>query len=381
MMGLISALSIFFFAPIAGYMADRFHKRTILVSSDAVAIAAVSALALVSYLQVLSIPVISVGVLLLSVAAEFRYTVTGALLYSIATQDQLPRALSIQQVSRGLTIVGAPLLGAMLFEVFGLGLILVIDAMTFAFSIAVVMSLKLSKIPVAKKERVGFWSEMSAGILWVFNSRVHIRLLIIFISFTTSMTLFSAGLGPYILSTGTAADLGTISAAMGVGMLTAGIILASHSFGDKLWTLLYYAGFVFALCFVMWGIVDSRLAHCTLATIVGASLSIISTTSLSLWQANTPQELQGKVIAVRSSVMYALSPLAIFFSVPVVTSLLIPFLSKSQILQSVWGSTSQRSAIGLFISIIGMTLIALILSLIAQRLAGLVRTQQSETIE
>jgi hypothetical protein len=92
---------------------------------------------------------------------------------------------------------------------------------------------------------------------------------------------------------------------------------------------------------------------------IGASLATIATTSQTLWQKNTPKELQGKALAVRSSITYALSPLAILVSIPLIVSFLSPIIASSPNLQLIWGNFSEHSAIGMFISCIGAMLFVL----------------------
>ena len=354
--GMLSTLAIFIFAPLAGYVADRFERKIILIGSDLLSISIVLFLGLFYIADQLSVIGVAFAALGLAISAEFRFTASGALLYSIASKEQLPRAISVQQISRGISMIGAPLLGAYFIEVIGLSIILIIDAITYVSSIALVICLlKLSKFQ-SKKHSNAFWREMTAGARWIQHSKVHRKLLLIFLSFTTAMTLFNISLTPYFLSSGTSSELGIISAALGSGILIAGFVLASFSIEKHLWQLMYGAGFLMAALFVMWGMIDNTLAHCIMIVFVGASLAAISTSSQTLLQNNTPKELQGKALAVRSSITYALSPLAILVSMPLIASFLSPIIASSPNLQSIWGNFYEHSAIGMFISFIGAML-------------------------
>ena len=289
-------------------------------------------------------------------AAEFRYTVTGALLYSVSSREQLSRALSLQQVFRGLSTVGAPLLGAALFDSFGLGMILVLDAVTFLICIGVVLRMSIS-VSGKSTRRNGFWSEFLAGMWWVARSPLHVGLLLMLLAFATGMALFNVSFGPYILSSGTAGDLGMVAALMGAGMITAGIALTAVSIAGQLWFVLFASALVLSFSLLCWGLLDNPWAYRILAFVIGGALATLSSASQSLWQVNTPEQLQGKVLAARSQATYALSPLAILISMPVVESVLRPLISAHQTLQSLWGSPSQRSALGLFISLTGIALV------------------------
>jgi MFS family permease len=356
LIGVLSTLAIFIFAPFAGYVADRFDRKLILIGSDLLSMSIVFCLGLFYITDQLSVIGVAFAALGLAIFAEFRFTVSGALLYSIASKEQLPRAISVQQISRGISIIGAPLLGAFFIEVMGLSSILIIDVSTYLTSIALVtFLLKVSKSHHTKHANT-FWREMSAGARWLQHSKVHRKLLLIFLSFTTAMTLFNLSLTPYFLSSGTTADLGIISAALGSGILVAGFVLASFSIEKYLWQLLYGAGLLMSTILVVWGMIDNALTHCIMIVFVGASLATIATTSQTLWQINTPKELQGKALAVRSSISYALSPIAILFSMPLIVSFLSPIIASSPNLQFIWGNFSEHSAIGMFISCIGAIL-------------------------
>lgn len=355
--GMLSTSAIFIFAPIAGYVADRFDRKSILIGSDLFSMSTVFCLGLFDLGHHLSVIGVAFAALGLAISAEFRFTASGALLHSIASKEQFPRATSVQQISRGISIIGAPLIGAYLIEVMGLSSILIIDCITYVTSISLVAWLLKVSVSPNKKLAKAFWNEITAGARWIQHSKVHRKLLFIFLCFTTAMTLFNISLTPYFLSSGTTADLGIISAALGSGILIAGFVLASFSIAKHLWQLMYGAGFLMATIFVMWGMIDNAVAHCFMIFLVGASLATLSTSSQTLWQNNTPKELQGKVLAVRSSISYALSPVAILVSMPVVASFLSPIISSNTKLQLIWGNFSEHSAIGMFISLIGGTLL------------------------
>lgn len=351
--GILSTLAIFIFAPIAGYVADRFDRKSILIGSDLLSISIVFCLGLLDLSHHLSVIVVAFAALGLAISAEFRFTASGALLHSIASKEQLPRAISVQQISRGISIIGAPLIGAYLIEAMGLSSILSIDCITYVASISLVAWLLEASVSPNKKHAKAFWNEMTAGAKWIQHSQIHRKLLLIFLCFTTAMTLFNISLTPYFLSSGTTADLGIISSALGSGILIAGFVLASLSLAKYLWQLMYGAGILMAMIFVIWGMIDNTLAHCFMIFLLGASLATLSTSSQTLWQNNTPKELQGKALAVRSSISYALSPIAILVSMPVVASFFSPIVSSSTKLQLIWGNFSEHSAIGMFISLIG----------------------------
>lgn len=370
LIGMLSTLAIFICAPIAGYVADRFDRKSILIGSDLLSMSIVFCLGLFDLVHHLSVKGVAFAALGLAISAEFRFTVSGALLHSIASKEQLPRAISLQQISRGFSIIGAPLIGAYLIEVMGLSSILVIDCITYVTSIALVTSLLKFSMAPNKKHANAFWKEMTAGARWIQHSKVHRKLLLIFLCFTTAMTLFNTSLTPYFLSSGTTADLGIISAALGSGILIAGFVLASLSIAKHLWQLMYGAGFLMATIFVMWGMIDNVVAHCSMIFLVGASLATLSTSSQTLWQNSTPKELQGKALAVRSSVTYALSPVAILVSMPVIASFLSPIIASNSTVQLIWGNLSEHSALGLFISLIGGMLLIMTSFLAGHQLAS-----------
>ena len=295
LIGVLSTLAIFIFAPFAGYVADRFDRKLILIGSDLLSMSIVFCLGLFYITDQLSVIGVAFAALGLAIFAEFRFTVSGALLYSIASKEQLPRAISVQQISRGISIIGAPLLGAFFIEVMGLSSILIIDVSTYLTSIALVtFLLKVSKSHHTKHANT-FWREMSAGARWLQHSKVHRKLLLIFLSFTTAMTLFNLSLTPYFLSSGTTADLGIISAALGSGILVAGFVLASFSIEKYLWQLLYGAGLLMSTILVVWGMIDNALTHCIMIVFVGASLATIATISQTLWQITRPKSYKVKL--------------------------------------------------------------------------------------
>lgn len=360
MIGIATPLAIILTAPLAGYVADRYNKKNILICSDVASFTSVVLAVAFLFFDQLETASVALIVLMLAVANEFRYTATVSLIPQITPKERLLRINSIQQMFRGGVLMFGPVLGAVGLNTLGVSTLLIVDSATYFFSAAMLLISRsvVVQLDVGKNRSEGFVDNFKHGLRWVFKNRFLMVLLVFFLVVNAVISIFMVALSPYVLARGTNVELGLASAFMGAGMFSAGIILSKIKKSVEPLVLLIVGVCFLGSSLVLIGLSKLDLPVWWFTPGVGASISIIAAANQTIWQTHTPMDIQGKVIAVRSVAMYMLAPFSVLLSIPLV-SLIFGKLITAFLPLSIFWKNDLPGALGLMISTLGGLLLVL----------------------
>ena len=183
MLAILTSLPVLLFAPFAGVLTDRFDKKTLLITADLVSCVAV-AMSLIMYLSgTLSVPTVACTVLLLAVASELRWSSMSVMFSQLLPKELLGRVNGIQQAFRGINVMLGPLLGAVGINLLGLSVLLSVNLLTYALSLAAWFIVRVntrSSPSYAGQAPSGFLEELTYGFRWVWQQPGLRRLLMFF---------------------------------------------------------------------------------------------------------------------------------------------------------------------------------------------------------
>ncbi len=163
LMGLIlmfSALPAVLLGPLAGAVADRYKRRTIIILSDL--IGGVSVLVLAGVMLAapeatnLTLAVLFAVSILLAVITTFFHPAIAAAIPDLVPEDHLSSANALGQVSFQLTVFIGQGIGGTLYRILGAPILFLIDGLTYLFS---AVSESFITIPQTVPEKIPGWRE------------------------------------------------------------------------------------------------------------------------------------------------------------------------------------------------------------------------------
>lgn len=299
------------FAPVLGVYVDRFPRRKILIAADLLMAAVVLALLAVHGREQLwllyAIPFVLGLALVVYLAAR------SGLIVGMLPESQLGDANGFLQASDQAMRLGAPLVGAAMFALWGGASVAILDSATFAVS-AVCLLLIRSRDIERNRERVRIWPEMREGLRHLAHTSALRRLTI----GTAIITLF---IGMSEVAVFAVIDdglhrppefLGVIASLEGVGAIVAG--LAAGTTMRRLGQLrsVAMASLLAGLALAVFG---TGVLPLVLAGGFGFGLAgtLYMTGYTTVMQTRTPLELQGRVMSATEAVV----------TIPYVTSFLV----------------------------------------------------------
>jgi len=307
--GFASGLPTWMFMLFGGVIADRFHKRNVLLITQTAMMALAAILALLTFLEVINPWEIIALAFLLGVANSFDAPSRVSLVNELVPKEDITNAIALNATLFNTASATGPAIAGITYALAGPAWCFTINAVSFLGVIAALRKMKLDKV---KKARSGSsaYGELKVGIKYAFNNKV-VRTLILCVG-TMSLfgisvvTLFPAWAVKVL--NGDAATNGFLQSARGIGALTAAITIASlgrFKFKGKLFS----AGFsVFPLLMFIFSF--TKWLPFSLIALFGLGFSIILTMNIAnaLVQTHVPDNIRGRVMGVYTFTFFGIMP-------------------------------------------------------------------------
>jgi MFS family permease len=311
---------------IGGAVSDRFDRRLVMLTADAVravALAALAALAVTGALAFWELLVIAVAY---GAATAFFNPASDALVPQLLPEDALPQANSLDQLIRPLALrLAGPALGGVLVGAIGAGWTFGLDAASFVVSIAALLVMSPSPAPgTAAPEAKSGAREIRAGLRYV---RSHAWLWATLVTAAIAYLLFMGPtevLLPFIVKqrfADGARDLGLIFAAGGLGSLGCAVAIGQFGLPRSGLTFMYAVWTVATLAVAGYGI-STGLWGLMLASILFNTLETAGTIAwATAKQRHVPAQLLGRVSSLDWLISIGLLPLSYALTGPVSAAL------------------------------------------------------------
>jgi DHA3 family macrolide efflux protein-like MFS transporter len=342
------ALPTVFGAPIAGAWADRHDRKRTMMAMDAANGCLSLLLAVLVVTNALQLWMLIVIIVLSAICGSFHGSAFDTSYAMLVPKEQLPRANGMMQTIWSLSGILSPAIAATLISLPGLArqglvpgalgatlgqfkdgtaLTMGIDTLTFFGAAATLIFLF---IPSPKRDDLAavdgqvsksLWADVKEGALYIWRRRPLLWLLGTF----TLANFVSAPMGvfqPLLVKFNLAADWAargfTFEAALALLSTLAGIGGVAGGFFISTWGGLKRRRvygvvvplIVGGLALLVFGLSPWIYLTATAAFLVNVTIPIINAHSQAIWQTQTPNELQGRVFAVRRLIAQFTWPLS-----------------------------------------------------------------------
>jgi MFS transporter, DHA3 family, macrolide efflux protein len=362
-MAFVAAVTGLLMAPVAGSLADRWDRRRILVFSDlgsAAMTLTVGLLLTAGYLRPWHVyPMIAAMVTF----GTFQGPALLASITMLVPRRELARASGMAQASTAVTQIVGPLLAGVLVGRIGYGGVILIDFSTFVFAALTLLAVRIPRPPVSPGRRP-ILQDALLGLRYIRERTGLFSLLKLFALTNFSLGIVQVLLTPLILSFGTPADLGAVSAAGAAGGLLGALALSIWGGPKhKLWTIF---GLLIAQGLLLFlGGKEPSVALITAATFAFMLTGpVIAACSQVIWQSKVALDVQGRVFAMRGMIASATLPLAYLASGLLADRVFEPAMAPGGALASTAGrllGVGKGRGVGLLFVTLGLAIILITL--------------------
>ena len=343
----LMALNLAFFipmvfaAPLAGAFADRHDRRRTMILADLLNGLVCLVVIMLMREGVLQVWMLVVTGFVSALAGAFHFAAFDSSFAMLVPDHRLPRANGLMQTTWWSSGIVAPGLAAFVMTLpavlgpgarqspldgtgDGVAMCIAVNGLTFAVSAAVLFAVYIpspqrSDVGTGGKLETSIWSDIRAGLLYIWRRRPLLWLL-----GTFTLANFAGGTGrvvtPLFVKFNLAADwtahglsyeaaLALIGTLSGIGGVTGGVLMITWGglkrarvYGVVVPMLLAgVADVVFGLTSLLLVAAAAGLAFSLMGPVLNAH-------SQTIWQTQTPRELQGRVFAVRRMIAQCTFP-------------------------------------------------------------------------
>ena len=296
-----------------GILVDRLGYTRIAIVSDLVSGVTVAFIPLLYYTVGLNFWVLLVLVFLGAMLDVPGLTARRAMLPELATQADMPlsRANAWFESAQSIAwLVGPPIAGILIAAIGAAGVI-VIDAITFAVSILLMVAFIPRLAPVARQATGKLREELLAGLRFIRHDPVLLWMAIgLAISNCLSAPLTSVILPVYVTETSNrASDLGLLLSAGSVGILTGALLYGAigHRVSRRTIWLVGYA--MSPLVYWMLAAMVPFWALIVVSAVSYIAMGPINPLMVTVRHERAPHELRGRVFASYSAIAMSAGPI------------------------------------------------------------------------
>ena len=321
LVGIAMTVPTIAFLLLGGVVSDRADRRRVMLAADIMRGIAVALMAVLSLTGVLALWHVVALVALYGAGAAFFGPAFDAIVPDVLPASELPQANSLDQFVRPIALrLAGPALGGLLIDAVGVGSAFAFDAASFGISVLALLSMSTRVPRGAANANASVGSEIRTGLAYV---RRHVWLWATFATAAIAYLLFMGPaevLLPYLVKNelgGSAADLGLVFAAGGIGSVGCAVLLGQRGLPRRDITFMYLAWALatvavggYGLASAVWQLMLASLAFNafeTAGTIVWATAK----------QRHVPANLLGRVSSLDWLISIGLLPVSFALTGPV----------------------------------------------------------------
>ena len=318
--GIAMTVPTIVFLLVGGVVSDRFDRRRVMLAADVIRGLAVATMAVLSLSGALEVWHIVGLVAVYGAGQAFFAPAFDAIVPDLLPASELAQANSLDQFVRPLALrLAGPALGGVLIDVVGVGAAFALDAVSFGVSAGCLLAMT-SRLDAVGSQTGSFVSDIRTGFAFV---RSHVWLWGTFVSAAFAYLLFMGPvevLLPYLVKNelgGSAADLGLVFAAGGIGSLGCAVVMGQTGLPRRDITFMYLAWTLATVAVMGYGLASSVWVL-MLASLLFNGLETVGTI---VWatvkQRHVPAELLGRVSSFDWLISIGLLPLSFALTAPV----------------------------------------------------------------
>jgi len=303
-------IPVFPMAPLAGMVADRWNRRTIVIITQTASMILAFILAALTLTKRITVWEIALLAALLGVVNAFDIPARQSFLVEMVGREDLMNAIALNSsIFNSARIIGPGIAGILVASI-GEGWCFFANAVSY---IAVIAGLFMMKIPPRQAERAikSAFDHIAEGFRFV-RKTAPIRALLLILGLVSLVGMPYTVLMPVFAKNvlhGDATTLGVLGSASGIGALIGALALASRTRVHGLGRWVWIACASFGAFLILFTLSHWYAASALLLVPVGFSLMTQMGATNTLVQSMVPDRLRGRTMAVYSMMFMGMAPL------------------------------------------------------------------------
>jgi MFS family permease len=289
---------IFVFTLVGGVVADRVERRSLLFTTQFVAMVLATILAtlvLTGIVQIWMVLLIAVG---RGIVLSFNQPARQSLISELVPREDLKNAIALNSATLNLTRVLGPTIGGLLIATVGVAGAFYLNAASF---VAVLYGLALMRFPdrVPRPTKAGLLRELAGGLGYL-RRRPTLRTLVVLallpmilgMPYQTMLTVFASD----VLQVG-GGGLGLLTACSGIGAVIGALWVAANAHRLRLGRLMLFGLIGFGAALVIFSLSGWFWVSVLALIGVGIGQQVYMASNNALIQTNVEEEYRGRIVS------------------------------------------------------------------------------------
>ncbi|MBE1555156.1 MFS transporter [Sporosarcina limicola] len=313
-------------APFAGYAADNYSRKTIVITAQIATTLAIGGLLIVSLTSGLSLIAIYVTTVVISITSTFSGVTFSSSVTGLVDEGRIQKAMSLNQMSISFAAIGSPAVAGLLYGTVSMPtfLIMYMTASIIGVFLESTMNFKLfakRKEAIAGEPKESMLQSMKAGLAYLKLQPTIMAIIWISLFINFLFGAFMVGHSFILIEKMKMASehFGFIEGASAVGMLLMSIYLSMRK--EVKFPLLVAKRGVIGMALIMGGIALPLIIHmsyygmfayyATLMFGFGLTVIIVNTPLQVMMQKMIDDDYKGRVFSILETMAMALTPLGV----------------------------------------------------------------------
>ena len=318
--GLFALLPQALLGPLGGTLADRYDRRLLMIGADLISAACMVILIALFLTENVELWHVFLMMFIRSSMQAFQQPAASASTAMLVPSSFLTRAAGLNQTLLGVMLVAAAPLGALALAFMPIGYALAIDVVTAVLGVIPLLIFRIPQVRAPKEQRTSVWREFREGfdLVWHNTGLRHLYTLeavvsmLVMPSFTLVPLLVKEHFG------GGVNEVAMMEGFAGAGMVLGGVLAAIIAPKRKiLWVLGGFASSCFTLGLVGLTPPDMLWLAVVWWTVSSVLFILGNAPMTAMLQSTIPNQLQGRVLALLTTVAAAAAPVGLALAIPI----------------------------------------------------------------
>lgn len=305
-----ATLPAFLVSPFAGNILDKYDRKKILILSDVVRSVFVAGLAVLSFFEMVNLPIILFFTVIISIGAAFFNPATMAIMPSLVKKEELTQANAFYQLSINASAALGFMVGSGLIALIGVTAAFSINCVSFLLSAFFVFRIVYKHIPGHIK--TNFIEDFKEGWKVTKGIPLIVRLfgpIVVINFFLAALFILVPVFAEGVFNKGSA-GMGMMMTGLTLGMFIGALLMSKGQLKFKTQYLLFFSLLFIGMAFFVMSFVQNFYLHLLMYALVGISLNISNISLMALFQKIVPNEVRGKVFGLLTSASVSSQPIS-----------------------------------------------------------------------
>lgn len=313
----------------AGVWADRYHRKKLIIYSDAMTAASTLLLATLFLMGYDSLWTIFIVSAIRSFGAGIQTPAVNAVIPQLAPPEKLMRVNGINGSIQSMIMLLSPAASGALMSALPLGQVFFVDVATAAIAITIMAFLKIPlHHKAAQKLKGGYFTDLKQGLSYVRHSSFIKQLLVAF-SLFSFFAVPAAMLTPLQVSRTFGNEVWRLSAIemlFSGGAVLGGILISAWG-GFRNRTNTVFLGCVgFGVCTVLLGLIGNFPLYLVVTGVTGLFMPLLNTAIMVILQEKVGSDMQGRIFSLIQIVGSSTIPLGMVLFGPLADAIAVETL-------------------------------------------------------